>query len=250
MKKFIWAIVCIVVASCGSDHPGEKKTSLASHFLSISDSEDKGIKDVISSFGGECEYGFSKSVSVNEEQQNTFWLSVRKSQSIDDLPIDAEVFASGIALTFYRNLKEEKSKYSHVKVKVVKSGSSSEKSFSVKLLDSVLSRFNVVKSAINFIDKEDYKSFSNSVYLDERFIEDLDAQKKATFLDTVKAIRNSTGPLKEIISIGFNEISLPDGSEFLYYSIFVLFEKRNYPISLVVNRDTTDQRVHFFNYNF
>jgi hypothetical protein len=68
---------CILTAlfftSCGTKHPGEKKTTLASHLLGISDNEDKGIKEIIGLYGGECEYGFSKSTGNNTENLALPW---------------------------------------------------------------------------------------------------------------------------------------------------------------------------------
>ena len=46
----------ISLTACGQRHEGEKKTGLLSHMVSITDNEDKGVKEILAFYDGQCKY--------------------------------------------------------------------------------------------------------------------------------------------------------------------------------------------------
>src|SRR5262245_43956052 len=78
-------LVVLFYSSCRPKHKGEKKTGLLSHLVSITNNEDKGIKEIIAFYGGQCEYGIKKTVYIDKDNETVFWLKFSKSASIDSL---------------------------------------------------------------------------------------------------------------------------------------------------------------------
>ncbi|GAA4334191.1 hypothetical protein [Flaviaesturariibacter amylovorans] len=252
-----WLLVgCLacILASCNSGRPGEKKKGLASYLYSISDNEDKGIKEIISVYGGECEYGFAKSSSGAPAERNTFWIEVRKSAAIESSRAGADLISSNIAFLFYRNLKEERDKYTGIKVKIVGTGDKVlEAVYPVPDLKLALARFGVVNEVVALLDKQDYKAFGERVDLDTSFFNVPAGEGKATFLEKVTGQERQLGAVKELLPYGFRlfESPGPGGGSVLYFAALVFRENgKKHPLSTVVSTDPSDNRIHFFNYNF
>src|SRR5215211_4880183 len=108
-----------LLTCCQSNHKGEKKTGVLSHLVKITDNEDKGIKEILAFYGGQCEYGLGRKISLGDESQTNFWLKVSKSSEIDNFSTVAEMPASNIAYLFYRNLKNEKNNYNEIQVELI-----------------------------------------------------------------------------------------------------------------------------------
>src|SRR5438309_8729239 len=82
----------------------------------ITDNEDKGVKEVLSLFGGYCKYSIGWDVSTKTGKKKYFELELSKSAFVDNMADMTELPASGVAYYFYKNLKGERRKYTHIKV--------------------------------------------------------------------------------------------------------------------------------------
>jgi hypothetical protein len=242
---------CILTAlfftSCGTKHPGEKKTTLASHLLGISDNEDKGIKEIIGLYGGECEYGFSKSTGNNTEPKNAFWLEVRKSETIDESEVKPELIGSNIAYLFYRNLNEEKNKYAEIQVKVKRTNKeNSEFSYPASVLEVVARRHPVLDQIFSYIKNKDFKTLGDHIALNPA----VGAKTQEEMINNIKGLEERLGAIKELIPYGFRFIKSEDGNEVLYLAGIVVRENENHPFSVVLDSKSNDDKVYLINYVF
>ena len=49
---FVMGIIGLLISGCAEKKKGEQKTTLLSNFVSITDNEDKGVKEVLRFYGG------------------------------------------------------------------------------------------------------------------------------------------------------------------------------------------------------
>lgn len=91
-------------------------SSCLSDSLKLTNSEAKGVKEVLSVYGGECAYSKGWSASTGQGKKIYFELEISKSESVDGFSEKSFLPMSGIAYTFYKNLSEkERNKYTHIK---------------------------------------------------------------------------------------------------------------------------------------
>lgn len=249
LALFRCIVVALLFASYGTKHPGEQKPTLASHFLSITDNEDKGIKEIIGFYGGECEYGFSKSVGINSENKNAFWLEVRKSEPIDNSTVKPELIGSNIAYLFYRNLKDEKNRYAEIQVKVKRTnGETFDFSYPISTLEVATTRREVVEKIYFFIKNRDFKSLNDHIQIDPEITE----TSREEIVSNVKQAEVDFGPIKELVPYGFDFITLKNGRQVLYFAgiLFRENEKNKSPFTVVLDPKSTDDKIYFLNYDF
>ena len=61
----------IFLTACGKRHDGEKKkTGLMSQFVGITDNEDKGVKEILKFYNGQCKYSIGPSTSACNSKKN------------------------------------------------------------------------------------------------------------------------------------------------------------------------------------
>ncbi|MEI6949997.1 hypothetical protein V9K67_22620 [Paraflavisolibacter sp. H34] len=236
--------------SCGSQHPGETKPTLASNFLNITDNEDKGIKEITGLYGGECEYGFSKSAGINKETKNAFWLEVRKSRTIDNSKVHPELIGSNIAYLFYRNLKDgEKDKYTEIQVKAKRTnGETFDFTFPVSELELVTRRRAVVEQIYSYVKNRDFKNLGDHI----ETVPAITQTSPEEMVSNIKQAEISFGATKELVPYGFRFIKSNDGQELLYFAGIMLREKENVknPFIVLLDPKANDDKIYALNYDF
>lgn len=98
--------------SCKNRQIGEKKTGLVSHFISITENENKGIKNVLAFYGGQCEYGIQKIYSTDIGKQTNFWLKLSKSGYVDSSAKLQNYLLQTLLIFFLRTLRLKR-KHTH-----------------------------------------------------------------------------------------------------------------------------------------
>lgn len=105
----------LTITSCGNRHEGEQKPTLLSNALSITDNEDKGVKEILDFYGGYCKYAIGASASTETGKKKYFELELSKSDAIEERAKVAQMPASNIAYLFYKNLnQEERANYDEI----------------------------------------------------------------------------------------------------------------------------------------
>ncbi len=80
---FVLAMATLFLGACREPHDGEMKTGLLANLVSITANEDKGIKEVLSIYGGKCEYTIGVSTSSEAGKKKYFRLEVSQSEFIE-----------------------------------------------------------------------------------------------------------------------------------------------------------------------
>lgn len=159
MKQKLLIVILISCSLYGcNQREGEQKPGLVSHFVSISDTEDLGVKDVLAGYGGYCEYSLGKSISTGEENENYFELKLTKSDLLDHFLERPGLATSGIAYRFYRNLSgEERKKYTHINaVLVFNDGTEYEMKHPTKELELIDKKAPLIQKVVNMIKEKQF----------------------------------------------------------------------------------------------
>jgi hypothetical protein len=147
----------IFLIACGQRHEGEMKTGLLSHLVSITDNEDKGVKEILNFYGGECKYSIGTTASTDEGKKKYFELEMSKSDMLENYAKLIEMPSSNIAFMFYYNLKEEKRNYTQIKVVVkLKDGHGDNFEYSTSQLEIVKQKVDLIFKVSDLIKLKDY----------------------------------------------------------------------------------------------
>ena len=157
-SKILFVIVAAIVLGCAQRREGEEKTSLLSHFIEISESENLGVKDVLGFYGGQCEYSIGRGFKTGNDNTKYFELLVSKSEGFEKFANNLEFAANNIAYRFYRNLTEEERKeYTHIRPVIeFPEGKKSEFEISTWELEIVDSKMIFLDSIVNIIRKKNF----------------------------------------------------------------------------------------------
>lgn len=160
MRKIICIVAgALMISSCGTKHEGEKKTGLLSNFLSITDNENKGVKEVLRYYGGVCEYSKGVSKTTDDTDGKFFGLELRESKVLEQQASISEMPASNIAYRFYKNLVDEKNKYDYIKVLIkFKDGTKQVFKYSCSDLEQLKSKVTIANSIVALIKQKNFDS--------------------------------------------------------------------------------------------
>ena len=165
-KRTLIAILILGTISC-SRREGEQKPGLLSYFVSITDNEDKGIKELLDFYGGECKYsvGAVESTEDNEDKKY-FEIELMKSVALTKYADRPEWTTSNIAYRFFKNLnQEERGNYTHIRGTLIfDNGDKIEHDYSREELETVDTKMKIVLKVIETIKQkrfEDIKSYLN-----------------------------------------------------------------------------------------
>lgn len=186
--------------SC-SRRDGEQKVGLVSHLVSITDNEEKGIKEILDYYGGECEYsiGFVESTKDNEDKK-FFEIELRNTEVIGKYVDKPEFIGSNIAFRFFKNLnEEERQNYSHIRGTVVsENGRKMSYDFSREILTSVEKKVEVVENVIQLIKEKRFEDIGALVNPEDVFDYD-----KNQIVNGLKKVDPQLGNIQEFRLFGF-----------------------------------------------
>jgi hypothetical protein len=171
MKIIFLLAVAILLFGCMS-RPGEKKTTLMSHLVSLTDNEEKAINEIVASYGGRCAYGFEKNVQAGKHNTTTFWIKLSESALVDSLAPAAELPGSNIAFLFYKNLEQEKSNYHRIKTELIFSnGKLMGFQYPSSQLEKVKAKMPVIQKIVALIKARDFEGLRNHIMIDTGIIQ-------------------------------------------------------------------------------
>ncbi len=119
--------------------------------------EDKGIKEVLDLYGGQCKYSVGFNASTEHETEKYYKMEISGSDVIEKYSDIVQMPASGIAYTFYKNLAGERKNYSDIKVNIIfNDGSKKEFNFKTKDLEVVDHNIPKVLTFVDLMKKNNY----------------------------------------------------------------------------------------------
>jgi hypothetical protein len=242
LLAFCYFFLC----SCGSRHHGEKKPTLLSNMLNITDNEDKGVKTILGYYGGYCEYAVGRSASSDKGGIKYFKLELSNSVVIESNAGVAEMPASNIAYLFYHNLKEEKNNYDEIHtVLVFKDGSKREFAYPKDKLEMVDIKMSVVEKVVALLRDKNFNAIEQMIIADSSLIQYNDRKKLVT---RVAEFESQFGRAKEFSPRGFRLFKIKDGRDILHISGIILRDKKNTEFSVDFDLMATGDTIIQFNY--
>lgn len=241
MQKIIFLTLSLfLLIACGTKHPGEEKPTLASNLVSITNNEDKGVKEILNFYGGQCEY----SVGI-ENGKKYFELVVSKSEALEKLVKVAGMPASNVAYLFYKNLTNEKSKYDEIRVTLLFKGEQKVALlFPVVQLEKVTQRMQVAHKLVALIKE---KKFDDLL----PFLSDtgLISYDKNVLIKNLKGGDGQFGNVTDGFQpFGFRVKEVPDGREILHISGAIIRDKQSNEFSVDLDLNKSDDSIFIFEY--
>lgn len=235
----------IFFCSCKPKHQGEKKTGLLSNLVSITDNEDKGIKEIIAFYGGECEYGVEKKVYTDKDNETNFWLKFSKSASVDSLAKVAELPGSNIAYIFYKNLDKEKSSYNQIQSELIfGDGGTMKFSYTVAQLEKVKSKIQLVDKIVSLIKNKNFTDIKNYLIVDTTLFK----YDKDILISNLQKAEPEFGNASDFIPYGFKFSKAENGEEILHISGLIKRDKQSNYFSVNLDPNSLKDEVYSLNY--
>ena len=222
-----------LITSCTEKREGEQKSTLLSNFVSITDNEDKGVKEILEFYGGQCKYAVGASASTDEGESKYFELEISQSEVIESYSNVAQMPASNVAYLFYKNLKEEKNNYNEIHT-VLKFDDGNEMTFKypVEQLDIVASRMPTVEKVVGLIKSKQFQEIKP--LLNDTSVAKYDKNELVT---NMEKIDSQFGEVKEFLPYGFRIKETEVGKRYLHISGAILREKQNHEFSVDFDLD-------------
>jgi len=238
----------LIITSCGNGngHEGEQKPTLLSNALSITDNEDKGVKEILRFYGGYCKYAIGASASTKTGKKKYFELELSKSDAIEKKAKVAQMPASNIAYLFYKNLnKEERDNYDEIHtVLIYADGEKITFEFSTEQLELVEQRMKVIKKVVGLIKDKNFEALRPM--LNDTFLVSYDKNELITKL---KSIDPQFGNVTEgFRPFGFGIKKAKDGSDVLHISGAVIREKQSHELSIDLDLNGSEDKIYLLQY--
>jgi hypothetical protein len=234
----------IFLTACKS-HEGEKKKGILSNLISISNNEDRGIKEMIRFYGGQCEYGIQKKASTSDGIKTTFWLKFTKSAYIDTFSRIPELPVSNIAYIFYKNLEKEKESYNQIQSEVVfGNGSSYKADYSIADLEKVKIKMELVNKIVAILKTHSFIELRKFINIDTS-IANYDPVELISKLERTEP---TFGAIKQFIPYGFKLSTLENNKRVLHISGLIKRETGGTYFNINLNPDITKEEIYSMNY--
>jgi hypothetical protein len=246
LKLLIIIAISIVIASCGNTREGEQKPSLLSNLLTITDNEDKGIKEILDFYGGSCEYSLGASASTETGRKKYFAIEVSKSDAIEAKTKVARMPASNIAYLFYKNLNaEERKNYDEIQVILVLANAEKKTfEFPTAQLELVCQRMKVVDKVVGLIKAKNFEGLSPLI--NDSSVATYD--KKELITNMAKLDTQFGNVTEGFRCLGFTINKALNGTEVLHIAGAVMRDKQNHEFSVDLDLNGKDESIYLLQY--
>jgi len=244
MNKILSLIIfTLLLTACGNKRDGEQKTGLLSYFVSITDNEDAGVKEILGFYGGQCKYAVGASASTKDGKKKYFKLELSKSDAIEKFANKIEMPASNIAYRFYKNLKEEKSYYDEIhSVIIFEDGTKKTFKYSAEKLELVSKRMDLANKVVELLTHKDYKSLKSLLN------SDFGQYDKEELISNLIKFEPQFGDIKEFRLFGFRINVIENGMNLLHISGVLIREVQNSEFSIDVDLNSEKEEVLILQY--
>jgi len=213
----------------------------------ITKNEDKGVKEILKLYGGQCEYGIGFSTSNDNGKIRYFWLKLSKSEIVEAYVNLPQFPASNVAYTFYKNLNEEKHMYDEIRSEIVfKNEPSSKLSYTFKQLEKVKIKLATFNKCAALIKEQKYDSLQLLLNPDTSVIN----YNKNEVINKIKEIDIMTGIIKETVFYGFEFHHTENGSEILHLTGLMIREKQDHAFSIDLDPNSHKIEIYTLGYDF
>ena len=249
MKNSILPIILatsLAISSCGNSHEGEQKPTLLSNAISITDNEDKGVKDILDFYGGSCKYSIGASASTETGSKKYFQLELSQSDGIDSSEELPALPSSNIAYLFYMNLNnDERSNYKEIRTVLnFSDGKVLTSEFETKQLELVDEKMKVVEKVVQLIKEKDFAAISSIINDSVLFIYD-----KNELIEGIETAESQLGNVtKGFRPFGFEIRHAKDGTDVLHISGAIIRDKQSNQFSVDMDLNGTGDNIYMLQY--
>ena len=247
MTRKILITVFILGATSCSRREGEQKSGLLSHFVSITENEDKGIKEILDFYGGECKYsvGVVESTKDNEDKKY-FEIELMKSFVFSKYPDKHEFTTSNIAYGFFKNLnQEERENYTHIRgTLVLDNGERVEHDYSREDLAVVEQKMKIVQSVIDAIKEKKFENLGPFLNPENVFTYD-----KNQLINGLRTVDPQFGNIQEFRLFGFKFTNAGD-NEVLNISGMLFRDVQNNEFKVYLNPKSKKEEILSLDYKW
>ncbi|MBX9851561.1 MAG: hypothetical protein K2X86_07355 [Cytophagaceae bacterium] len=241
----IFFAIVFLLLSCVKKKEGEEKSTVFSNLVSLTENEDKGVKEILKYYGGKCNYSVGYFASTTKENSKFFELELNLNQD-DIIKIyknHPDMIASNSAYIFYKNLQKEKTTYDEIRVVVIfKNEKKQTFGFPVRNLEIVRLKMNTYAKVVNLIKDGSFDTIKTM--LNDNSIIRYD--KNRLIDDMIKA-EDRFGKVKGFNTWGF-KFSKSDSIELLHLSGVILRDKENNQFSMDFDINADDNEVLLIQY--
>jgi|GEM_PF-4800781 len=206
--------------------------SLAGCSVKFSSEEyDKGIKDVATYFGGNCNYSKNVDYETGSGKTETIKIEINNSNVALGLIDKPGLSASHAAYIFYNDLIKDKKTVDLIKVTINYSdGSTTINQYPITKLDSAKRFLSVVNAVISAMKNHNYDSIGGMFNIG------INPEDKMHVLQVMERSDSLSGAIKKYQMDGFTILYKDYGTEMVYHGV-VQREKHDYTLALGIVPD-------------
>ncbi len=235
----------LLLASCNNKREGETKTNLLSNFISITDRENAGVKEILDFYGGYCEYSIGVALSTAEANTKYFELKLSKSEVLDNNLKSPDLVASNMSYIFFNNLKEEKKNYTEIhSVLQFTNGEEYKEIYSKEQLELTQQKMAVLNKVLEILKSNDLEALKN-ILSNESYNTD----SKNDLIKNIHDVKASFGNVKGFQLFGFKQESYNDFDVLKILGI-IERDKKNHEFSLSVDLKVSEDLVHYLDFKW
>lgn len=217
MRKILSILILIILCSCNK--------------ITETENEINSVQAVLNFYNGEClkSKGFEKGNGVDVQY---YELEISKSELLNQSPDKLKSHSANIAYLFYSNLKNEKSNYDEIIVKInLSNGESQSFKYADKELNEIEKLQPKINEIIEYIKTDDYrnlaKQFDDSIRIEEKTISEL-----------FTSLQSKYGKIKKTQFQGFQFEDSNNFGKIIIIREALVFEKITASMNLIFNRKT------------
>lgn len=217
MRKKLSVLVLIILCSCNK--------------VTETENEINSVQAVLNFYNGEClkSKGFEKNNGVDKQY---YEIEISKSELLNQSPDKLKSHSANIAYLFYSNLKNEKSNYDEIKVKInLSNGESQSFKYEDKELIEIENLQPKINEIIEYIKTDNYRSltkqFEDSIKVEEKTISEL-------FI----SLQSKYGKINKTQFQGFQFEDSNNFGKLIIIREALVFEKISASMNLIFNRET------------
>ncbi len=224
--------LCVILSAC-------------TNLIKLTPNEDRGVKDVLDTYAGYCKYSIGESASTQDGTKKFFELELSKSDVVQKFSTMPDVVASGIAYTFYDNLKDESKNYNEVhSVLIFSNNKKIEYSYSTDSLALIASKMKIVDRIINLIHAKNFNELK-PLLSDEAYAD----SDKNNLISNIKRLDPAFGTFKSFIVLGFRFETINNFNVVHVLGIMTR-NKQNNRFSVKINLKSSEDKVMYMDYDF
>lgn len=233
MRNVKLSVLLIFSSLCSCHHPEP-----------LTQNERQGINQILYLYGGNCKYYALKKYTIGSSS-TTFLLELSNSSEIEKQSDMPDVTSSNVAYTIFKFLKNEKTAYNNIQVKLIYSGG---KELSFTYSNSILSLFErKMKIADNVVNQIKGRNFDSLKTLlnDTSYIK----YDKNLLIANLRKIDSSNGRITQFLPLGFRfDKSTPMEKPLLHVIGILQSPKSNDIFSIYTDPNSTTEDALLINY--